>query len=182
MAKNVEMVVICSECEKPQVLYSQMVVQGEKRKQLLECLEDIQYSCGCTFDDLEIDDDKHVLKSVFVKKNLTCSCNIEITYFSAGFEEICYYCGSDDLHTDEDGNDPDEAKKFYPLCTECKELGKKNCRETLKKCFSIQVVGSFEHVFCLAILTFSSLYLPKLVLKCFVVFYLFHFMFTEINR
>jgi hypothetical protein len=57
------------------------------------------------------------LKKVFVRKNLKCSDSIEIPYFSAGFEPICFYCGNDDsLQASNDD---------YPVCFNCKSEGKK---------------------------------------------------------
>ena len=39
--------------------------------------------------------DLAVIKSVFVKENLSCSVNIELSYYSCDFlKTICIYCGS----------------------------------------------------------------------------------------
>ncbi|CAC5383931.1 unnamed protein product [Mytilus coruscus] len=108
-AKNVEMVVLCSDCDKPRVLYSKKVVRGVRRTQLVNCLTDIQYTCGFSFDELDLEEETHVLKTVFVRKN--------ITY-------VCFFCGTDELEPAEAG-DEDEANKYYPICTGCKENGKK---------------------------------------------------------
>ena len=52
-----------------------------------------------------------ILKSVFVKQNLRCESPIEIPYYSAGNDPICYYCGGqNELSTNTD---------YYPLCTSC---------------------------------------------------------------
>ncbi|VDI43104.1 Hypothetical predicted protein [Mytilus galloprovincialis] len=123
-AKNVEMVVLCSDCDKPRVLYSKKVVRGVRRTQLSNCLTDIQYTCGFSFDELDLEEETHVLKTVFLRKNITCNCTIELTYYSAGFEDVCFFCGTDELEPAEAG-DEDEAKKYYPLCTGCKDNGKK---------------------------------------------------------
>ena len=123
-AKNVEMVVLCSDCDKPRVLYSKKVVRGVRRTQLSNCLTDIQYTCGFSFDKLDLEEETHVLKTVFLRKNITCNCTIELTYYSAGFEDVCFFCGTDELEPAEAG-DEDEAKKYYPLCTGCKDNGKK---------------------------------------------------------
>lgn len=133
-AKNDEMVVLCIECDKPRLLYSKRVVRGAKRSQLQNSLSEIQYSCGFTFEDLDLSED-HVLKSVFVKKNLTCNCTIEFTYYSAGFENVCFYCGSDELDEDE-GGDEDEANKFYLLCNECNKNGKKIVEHRTRSIFN----------------------------------------------
>lgn len=109
-AKNVEMVIICSQCEKSRVLYCKTVVRGKMRDQLKSSLADLEYSCGSTFQDIDCEDD-HVLRKVFVKENIMCKDNIEFSYYSAGFEPICIYCGEDEEYSDSD---------FYPLCENCK--------------------------------------------------------------
>lgn len=41
-AKNVEMVILCSQCEKPRVLYCKSVVRGASRTQLQKSLNDLE--------------------------------------------------------------------------------------------------------------------------------------------
>jgi hypothetical protein len=94
-AKNVSIVIYCSECDRPRVLHSKHVVRGIKRNELQNVLSDISYSCGSDFSDVETDGN-HILKSIYVKKNLSCEMPMEFTYFSAGYETVCYYCGQDD--------------------------------------------------------------------------------------
>ena len=118
-AKNVGMVILCAQCEKPRVLYSKSVVRGVHRKQLSDSLRDLEYSCGSTFSDLEEIEDDHILKRVFVRKNLKCSDTIEFCYYSAGFANVCYYCGVD--HQDVP---PDQLQNHYPICDECSSNGK----------------------------------------------------------
>ena len=56
-------------------------------------------------------DEGDVLDEVFVRANLSCTMDIELTYHSAGNITMCIHCGSDqDLQT-KDG--------FYPQCSEC---------------------------------------------------------------
>ena len=56
---------------------------------LIDC---ILFFCGCTLQEVETEEG-HILKSVFVRKNLTCEVNMELTYYSAGFDPVCFYCG-----------------------------------------------------------------------------------------
>ena len=65
-------------------------------------LSDLSYQCGFTLQEVETEEG-HILKSVFVRKNLTCEVNMELTYYSAGFDPVCFYCGGEDnLQTPED--------------------------------------------------------------------------------
>jgi hypothetical protein len=115
-AKNVEMVVLCSQCEKPRVLYSKNVVRGAARTQLTQSLCDLEYSCEACFEDVECDDN-HILKRVFVRKNLKCHDNIEYSYYTAGFKSVCFYCGV---------VQDDDTENHYPLCDDCKINGKEH--------------------------------------------------------
>ena len=86
---------LCSQCDKPRVLYCSTVVKGTSHTHLQRSLSDLEYSCGSSFIDVECED-SNILKKVFVRKNLKCIDAIEIPYFSAGFEPICYHCDIDD--------------------------------------------------------------------------------------
>ncbi|KAH3838879.1 hypothetical protein DPMN_112296 [Dreissena polymorpha] len=114
-AKNVEMVVLCSQFEKPRVLYCKNVVRGAARGQLSQSLSDLEYSCGASFEDVECEDD-HFLKKVFVKKKKVQQ-TIGYSYYIAGFESVCFYCGVDQ---------DDDAENHYPLCANCQHDGKRH--------------------------------------------------------
>ena len=52
------------------------------------------------------------------KVRLTCSSPIEIPYYSAGFESICFRCGSvEDLVAE-------NSELNYPICSACVVQGK----------------------------------------------------------
>ena len=112
--KNVNMVVICSQCEKPRVLYCKTVVRNNARVELQQTLADLEYSCGSSFVDVECED-THILKRVFVRRNLKCNDPVEFAYFSSGFENVCYYCGNSECN---------EGEGFYPMCEDCQNEGK----------------------------------------------------------
>ena len=48
-------------------------------KKLQSMLETVQYSCGCTMQDIDHKEDS-VLDKVFTKANLNCNSNIDIPY------------------------------------------------------------------------------------------------------
>ena len=92
------------------ILYAKQSLKQQQRQDLERYLDDLSYTCGSTFNDVECEEDS-ILKSVYVKENLTCESPIELPYYSAGNDPICYYCGGqDELSTNPD---------YYPLCTFC---------------------------------------------------------------
>ncbi|CAB4009786.1 Hypothetical predicted protein, partial [Paramuricea clavata] len=88
-------------------------------------LEDLSYTCGSVFSDLEDEEMRGVFYSVFVKASLDCSQPTEKPWYAAGFEDICFFCGvEDDLNTNPES---------YPLCEECKKPRKPEKRSSRKK-------------------------------------------------
>ena len=81
-ARNVKVVLQCGECLKWRVLYRKYSLKRD-REELEQLVEDLDYTCGSIFADIEADEDS-VLNSVFVKANLTCNSRIEIPYYTAG--------------------------------------------------------------------------------------------------
>ena len=109
-AKNVKLVLQCSDCSKWRLLYAKQLLRLKQRQELERYLEELSYMCGSTFSDVECEED-NILKSVYVKQNLRCESPIEIPYYSAGNDPMCYYCGGqNELSTNPD---------YYPLCTSC---------------------------------------------------------------
>lgn len=52
--------------------------------------------CGAVLQDIEADEHS-VLSYVYVRANLACFVPIEISYFAAGYEPLCYHCGQGDM-------------------------------------------------------------------------------------
>lgn len=91
-AKNVKIILQCGECSKWRVIYSKFALKKVERVELENIFEDIEYTCGSIFSDIECHSNS-VLRSVFVKRNLTYNSPIEKPYYSADNTPICYYCG-----------------------------------------------------------------------------------------
>ena len=115
-AKNVKVVLQCGECFKWRVLYSKYSLKKDQREELEQLIEDLDYTCGSIFADIEAEEDS-VLNSVYVKANLTCNSTIEIPYYTAGNAPKCYHCGSEDKLQ--------EKEKDFPICLSCLNVGKK---------------------------------------------------------
>ena len=78
-------------------------------KQLGILLDDVSYTCGAMFEDLDLPPS---LSSVCIKAH-NCFDPIEKLYYSCGlFEPICYYCGrAVEMNADE--------VECYPRCDAC---------------------------------------------------------------
>lgn len=113
-ARCVNEFVICSECEKPRVLYAARKLHYQDIEHLKLMLEMALYTCGCSLQDLSSDGAKDpVMSRTFVRANLSCSDPIEIPYYSCqSFLDVCIHCGTaQDLVTNE--------TDVYPTCTSC---------------------------------------------------------------
>ena len=93
-AKNDTQVVECEECGKRRVLNS---------KKKLNKIENAYVSDGCANifvwnfirrlnDDNGSQDSDSIYSVVYVRKNLNCQNPVEVTYYSAGYSDICYHC------------------------------------------------------------------------------------------
>ena len=103
--KNVNIVILCDECELWRLLFCRYKITVQERTLLQTILQDVSYSCGATLEDLDL---PGRLKGVCIKAH-TCNDPIEKLYYSSGFEPICYYCGI----LVEDSPD------FFPQCESC---------------------------------------------------------------
>ena len=64
----------------------QALTEGRTERGIGKAIENLEYTCGSTFADIECDDHS-VLRSVFVKANLTCNTPTEIPYYTAGIPQ-----------------------------------------------------------------------------------------------
>ena len=117
-ALNVGHVIQCEECSKWRLLHSSHKLNGEDLLKLEELLEDVRYSCGSSFNDM----DSEIGVNVYVRADLNCASTIEIPYYSAKYEDICINCGSiDNLELS-------EHLEHYPRCIPSKLSGKKQVK------------------------------------------------------
>lgn len=93
------------------LLFSKKKLDLQSKVDLAGVLEDISYSCGSSFDELDLPDN---LKCVCVKHH-ECNDPIEKLYYSTGFEPICIHCASE--VTDASALSSD----YYPQCPQCME-------------------------------------------------------------
>ena len=108
--KNVGLLIQCEECLMWRLLFSKKKLDLTSKTLLEKVLQDISYTCGASFDDLNLPEN---LTSVYVKYH-NCYDPVEKLYYSTGYQAICIYCCSEDL-----GNIQDENSKYYPQCENC---------------------------------------------------------------
>lgn len=109
--RNVNLVIQCEECSMWRLLFSKKKLDLNSRMQLTQVIEDISYTCGATFSELDLPDN---LKQVCVKHH-ECYNPIEKLYYSTGFEPICIHCGG----ALDDVNCMDGLHPAYPQCLHC---------------------------------------------------------------
>ena len=84
-------------------------LKPDELSKLKKTLE-VSYSCGATFDDLELPGH---LANVCIKDH-QCTKPIEKLHYSCDFEDICVHCGQEDqLQVDND---------YFPQCQECQNV------------------------------------------------------------
>jgi hypothetical protein len=107
--KNVGLLLQCEECDKWRLLFCKHKLTVQEVADLQGILDDVSYTCGTTFDDLDL---PGRLTNVFVKDHNCTEC-IEKLYYSCGFEPIYVYCASEEVE------DSDER---LPQCQECSHM------------------------------------------------------------
>ena len=120
-AQTAREVILCSECLKPRVVYSQRKFSVWDEHALVRTVEGIFFTCGSSLQGLEVEvqpgEDPSVatlFNRVFVRENLTCDMSIEVPYYSSErFAKICTSCGCT-TDAQEEGQ--------YPLCGYCKAV------------------------------------------------------------
>ena len=114
-ARNVGVVLQCDECLKWRVIYSKTVLKSEQRDELQQLIETFSYTCESQLQEIE-GSTTRLTDTIFVKANLSCEAPIEVPYYSAKYEDICYYCGTTEDLTVSESN--------YPLCCSCQQQNK----------------------------------------------------------
>ena len=115
-ALNVGQVIQCDDCGKWRVLHSKYMLKGNSIDMVSDYLSHISFSCGSILQNDEMDVENDFLRNVYVRADLTCQSTIELPYYSAKYEDICYYCGAI-----ENG----EAAEYYPRCAACHSTNKR---------------------------------------------------------
>lgn len=115
--KTVKCVLICTECEKPRVVYAANKLSGQDMETLERIKQLFQYACGSSLQELKTADNSTprvnaLLDKCFLRANITCEMALEVPYFSSGcFKDLCFHCGGEE--------DLEKAAGVYPICTGC---------------------------------------------------------------
>ena len=93
-AKNVGFTIRCFECGKARLIYAEHKLTAVEREQYRRLQNDLVFSCGGSFQELltnERNRDTLMSKKLYTRENLSCSSNIELPYYSAGYTNICMW-------------------------------------------------------------------------------------------
>ena len=123
-ASTVKEYIVCTECERPRVIYAARKLSFAKVQQLTLLIQMAMYTCGCLMQNVVPNGDTHpVLSKVYTRANLSCTDCVEVPYYSCeAFNDICIHCtSSENLVAD---------TNVYPTCQECYDSKPKQlCRK-----------------------------------------------------
>ena len=92
------LVIKCSECDKPRVIYAQKTITVQESKDFKHVTDQLLYTCGSTLKEFEGHSNsthERVLEKLFVKENHSCMKPAETIHFSCKIFPDCYtWCGS----------------------------------------------------------------------------------------
>ena len=121
-AANVGELILCSECLRPRVMYSQRKLSHHDVRVLLTSIEHVLYICGSKLCNVEVvlapsdpSSAADVLSRVFVHANLCCRDDMEVLFYSSEcFALLCSHCACKcDVC----------IEGQYPLCADCASGG-----------------------------------------------------------
>ena len=78
------------------LIYAKRVLSKEEKDRFRRLRNDMVFSWGGSYKEMETIQghaDTSVSKKLYTRDNLSCSSNIEIPYYSAGYPNICIFCG-----------------------------------------------------------------------------------------
>ena len=121
-AQTARDLVLCSECLKPRVVYSQRKLSIVEEIVFSRSVEGILYSCGSVLQGVEVElrpgENVSVMTlfdRLFVRENLLCSDAIEVPFYSSErFGKVCSSCGC---------SEKSSREGEYPLCEGCRNNG-----------------------------------------------------------
>lgn len=120
IAQNARGVVVCTDCEKPRVIYSRHKLTDRQQMSLSLAMSEYDYTCGSIL----LPPSNTMFKTVMCRTGITCETPIQLPFYSSGLGklDLCCYCASDDGEYDQD------LRKIYmtvlPVCRECLQKGK----------------------------------------------------------
>lgn len=106
--RNTELMLQCDECGMWRLIYSKLKLNQDKKKALIEILDQFSYTCGSRLADLHLGEE---YANVEVKDHV-CGDPIETLYYAAKFDPICIYCGQLEPYT---------CDNQYPQCADCSD-------------------------------------------------------------
>ena len=123
-ATRARLLVVCTECGKPRVIYSLARLTNEQKALAQSLIDDLSsYVCGAT----PLFPEGHELgDKLFVRRALTCGMPVEKQHYtSKQFRDCCSWCGTTDPLELEDLNRLNlNGAKGYSICKQCHADGK----------------------------------------------------------
>ena len=90
-AKNTNLKITYTECNKPRIIYAKKGIFSTIRKFKIKT-SDLWFTCGASIEELVGEEPS--FDSLFVRNNLTCQTPVEAIYCSVNYATCCSHCGS----------------------------------------------------------------------------------------
>ena len=126
VSSNVQCILTCQECFKPQCVYAKSKLKPDERSAIEQVQESHLFTCGsCLFPP-----DSPFSSVICVRENLSCGDSIELSYFSATlvhFPPVWYWCGlpEETLVRDQEFTELERNyQTAHAICMFCKQEGK----------------------------------------------------------
>lgn len=124
--------VVCSECEKPRLLFSENTLIQEQCDEVERIKDEIDFSCGAYF----FPEEHPMFKKIIVKPGLACRQQISLLYYSSverrllndeAILHICFNCARLDVLEEPEMKEQHSSWAFR--CETCKALGFQSSRK-----------------------------------------------------
>ena len=113
-ASNTNIVIMCTECQKPRLVYAQKKVSPPVATKFKRLISDLLFICGSSIEELIGPDH---FRELFIRQNHHCIDPVEELYYSAGYTSCCIHCSTKRKLT--------TGSNEYPMCSDCRRLNKK---------------------------------------------------------
>ena len=119
-ALNTRLVIKCSKCDKPHVIYAQKKITAQESKDFKHVTDQLLYTCGSSLKEFKGHSNstrEHKLEKLLVKENHSCMKLVETIHFSCKiFPDCCIWYGSKQKLT--------TVPNTYLICSSCKNRKK----------------------------------------------------------
>ena len=109
-AKNTNLKITCTECNKPRIIYAKKKVSPSTIHKFKIKTSDLWFTCGASIEELV--GNEPPFDSLFIRNSLTCHTPVEAIYYSANYATCFSHCDST--------RRLQMSKEAYSICNTCR--------------------------------------------------------------